>query len=166
MNISKLTLLSDGFTDRLSRIIRDCHVAPSHVELELTESVLEEDSARVLELLRELKAMGFYISIDDFGSGYSSLSMLNNIVADTIKLDKTFLTSTLATEKGVHIINMILNVARELNFETVAEGLETKTQVALMREMGCDIAQGYYFSRPVPAPQFFDLLEKSGLCFA
>lgn len=166
VNISKLTLLSDGFTDRLSRIIRDCHVAPSHVELELTESVLEEDSAHVLELLRELKAMGFYISIDDFGSGYSSLSMLNNIVADTIKLDKTFLTSTLATEKGVHIINMILNVARELNFETVAEGLETKTQVALMREMGCDIAQGYYFSRPVPAPQFFDLLEKSGLCFA
>ncbi len=136
------------------------HQVPPHcVELELTESMLMDDPERTIGILRELKQLAIKLSLDDFGTGYSSFGYLSRFPIDTIKIDQSFV-RTLATERQSALIAVtIIDLAHRLGLRVVAEGVETETQLSYLRQQGCDEIQGYYFSKPVPAEVFGEMLR-------
>lgn len=136
------------------------HQVPPHcIELELTESLLMEEPERTIGILRELKQLAIKLSLDDFGTGYSSFGYLSRFPIDTIKIDQSFV-RTLATERQSALIAVtIIDLAHRLGLRVVAEGVETEAQLAYLRQQGCDEIQGYYFSRPVPAEVFGEMLR-------
>lgn len=159
INFSRLHLLNKNFVDDIAAIV-DKYQIPSHlIEVELTESTMLNNERDLIEVLTQLHEHGFTLSMDDFGSGYSSLGLLKNLPVDTVKLDRTFFTqyNDLARAKTV-ISNMIL-MAKELGIFTVAEGVETKEHIDLLHGLGCDIVQGYYFAKPMPADDLNILME-------
>ena len=105
-------------------------------------------------MLERLQRMGFKLEVDDFGSGFSSLNLIRNISVDTIKIDKEFLDSEIASEKGKIVVNHTIGMAKDLNLQVIAEGVETKAHVDFLRESHCDIAQGYFFAKPMPIEEF------------
>ena len=117
-----------------------------------------DNKERLLKAMNEIKNAGFSISVDDFGSGFSSLSLLKDLPANVIKLDKEFL-NTQNTEKEHIIINSVINMAKNLDMATVAEGVEDAKQSALLKKMGCDIVQGYFYAKPMPQNKFKELLD-------
>ena len=140
--------------------IEKYQIDPSEIEIEVTESILIDDFEGVTEKLKSLKSHGVRVSLDDFGTGFSSLSYLKKLPIDTLKIDKSFI-DTVLTDKPTKIITeSIINMAKELGFESVAEGVEYETQYDYLRQIGCDIIQGFYFSKPLPADEFEELLEK------
>lgn len=126
-------------------------VAPERLEIEITESVLMNDSESNLELLHRFKALGIRVSLDDFGTGYSSLNYLRSFPFDKIKIDRCFVEDIAERADCQAIIHAVLSLATSLNMTTTAEGIENEQQLAMLRADGCDQAQGYLFSRPVPA---------------
>lgn len=135
-------------------IVSKYDIDPSMLKLEITESVLMEITPKQLELIQRLRKEGFEVEMDDFGSGYSSLSMLKEIDFDVLKLDMGFLRNTNGREKSWAIINGVLNMAKELNLMVITEGVETKEQVEKLSDLGCKMFQGFYFSKPVPVEEF------------
>lgn len=137
-----------------------CNIADKHgiphdlLEVELTESAMLEDRNTLVKVLDELHDNGFTLSIDDFGSGYSSLSLLKDFFVDVVKFDRSFLESSRDVGRAWQIISSIIFMARKLNIDIVAEGVETKEHYEKLKEMGCDIIQGYYFSKPVSSDMF------------
>ena len=129
-------------------------VDPSKLHLEITESVITKNPSFVNNLIIRLKEAGFLIEIDDFGSGYSSLNMLKDINADVIKLDTGFLSKSLNEDRGEIILDSIIFMAKRLGIGTVTEGIETPNQFAMLNAMGCDVYQGYLFSKPVSVTDF------------
>ena len=129
-------------------------VDPSKLHLEITESVIIKNPSFVNNLIIRLKEAGFLIEIDDFGSGYSSLNMLKDINADVIKLDTGFLSKSLNEDRGEIILDSIIFMAKRLGIGTVTEGIETPNQFAMLNAMGCDVYQGYLFSKPVSVTDF------------
>lgn len=132
---------------------------PRYLKLELTESVLMEHAEFTAPLLQKLKAMGVRLAIDDFGTGYSSLSYLRQFPIDTLKVDQSFVHEIEAGTDDATIISAVISLGRSLKHRVIAEGVETAEQLPFLQARGCDEGQGYYFSRPVPAPQFAKLLE-------
>ena len=114
----------------------------------------------MLELIRGLRQLGFEVEMDDFGSGYSSLNMLSSMPLDVLKMDKTFVRNIENSEMDYRLVKLILDIARYLNLCVVAEGVETEGQMRLLQSAGCDLAQGYYFSRPLPPEEFEKLIQK------
>lgn len=132
---------------------------PAHcLELELTESILLQDMNATMITLRELKALGVKLSIDDFGTGYSSLSYLKQLDIDKLKIDQSFMRDLLEDGDGASIVKAVIHLGHILQLEVLAEGVENQAQLDFLRSAGCDAAQGYLFSRPVPAAQFEELL--------
>ena len=154
VNVSRLHLNSDDFIDFLLHLIKKYNIPPQLLELELTESACFEDIEKFLEILNSLKKYGFNIAMDDFGVGYSSLNMLRKIPVDILKLDKEFISTSTADEKGKVVVKHVLAMAKNLNLTTVSEGIETKDQADFLSVAGCDIAQGFLFARPMPIPDF------------
>ena len=109
-------------------------------------------------MTNKLRDVGFRISIDDFGTGYSSLNMLKDIEVDTLKLDREFFSETLNITRSNKITENIINMSKDLGMKTVAEGVETKEQVEFLRDMDCNLAQGFYYARPMPLEEFYQLL--------
>jgi diguanylate cyclase (GGDEF)-like protein/PAS domain S-box-containing protein len=134
---------------------------PRSLELELTESILIRDTQIVLESVRRIKALGVGLSIDDFGTGYSSLSYLRRFPLDKLKIDQSFVKDMVTDPESAAIVRAIIQLALALNLRTVAEGVETAEAAAQLRRLRCHEAQGYYFSRPVPAGEFIAYLERS-----
>ena len=130
------------------------------MEIEITEGALEKTTENILTIINKLKEEGFSVSIDDFGSGYSSLSILKDVPADILKIDREFLSNTFNTDKGKKIIDNVIRMSKELKLKTVAEGIETAEQAMELRAMGCDVAQGYFFSKPIESNAFHELLNK------
>lgn len=161
VNISRVTLCRKNLVDELKEIAQKYHINTRQLEIEITEGTLERSTERIIKIINNLKAVGFYVSIDDFGSGYSSLSILKDMPADIIKIDKEFLSETFDSQKGRKIINSIIKMSKELNLEIVAEGIETKEQAEALRAMNCDVAQGYYFARPMK-PEAFEHMIING----
>jgi diguanylate cyclase (GGDEF)-like protein len=161
VNFSRLHLYSESFVDEISAIA-DQNDVPRHLlEIEITESAVFDDDELLVEALGKLHNAGFPISIDDFGTGYSSLNMLKDIPVDVLKLDKGFFTTTPENEKKSKIvISTVINLAKKLGIKTVAEGVETQEFVNFLRELGCDMVQGYFYSKPMPEGEFHELLEK------
>ena len=154
VNISQVTLLSEGLCETLMEIIKGCQVSTKYIELELTESAFSTNMEKAMQVVAKLKQLGFSISLDDFGSGYSSFNMLKDIHVDVIKIDKEFLNHHVLTENDIEIIRHIVDIAKVLKMKTVIEGVETKEQVDVLREIGCNLAQGYYFAKPLTKEAF------------
>jgi EAL domain-containing protein (putative c-di-GMP-specific phosphodiesterase class I) len=130
------------------------------LELEITESLLMDNPERISRQLLELDAMGFGIAIDDFGTGYSSLSYLKTLPVDVLKIDRSFVHDLDNADDKV-ITQAIIALAKSLDLEVVAEGAETREQVNMLRSLGCDVIQGYIYSRPLPADEFGRFLRAS-----
>lgn len=130
--------------------MRKYQIKPENLKIEITETVLMKEAEKQMGLLQKLRDFGFEIEIDDFGSGYSSLSMLKDIIVDVMKIDMGFLRKTDHGERSWNIIRSVANLARTLEMNTVTEGVETKDQVTRLLDIGCDVFQGYYFARPMP----------------
>lgn len=150
INISALQYKKENFVDFLLGVLDDYQVKPSEVELEITESVLIDDFGAVTEKLKVLRGYGIRISLDDFGTGFSSLSYLKKLPIDTLKIDKSFI-DTVMTDASTRVITeSILNMVKALGFESIAEGVEEEQQYKYLHAIGCDVIQGYLFGRPLP----------------
>lgn len=160
-NLSRVQLYNPDVAKIYKQIVSNYQIAPSAIEIELTESLMMDNKDRLLRAMNEIKKAGFSISIDDFGSGFSSLSLLKDIPANVIKLDKEFLNSDLENKKEHIIINSVIDMAKSLDMTTVAEGVEDKEQSDLLKEMGCDIVQGFFYAKPMPEADFSSLLNRA-----
>ncbi len=158
-NLSRIQLYNPYVVREYSAIASKYAIWPSQVEIELTESLMMDNKTRLIKVMNEIRKAGFSISVDDFGSGFSSLSLLKDIPATVLKLDKEFLAND--SDKEHIIIDSVINMAKKLNITTVAEGVEDEKQKNLLKDMGCDIAQGFFYARPMPEKEFELLLEKS-----
>jgi EAL domain-containing protein (putative c-di-GMP-specific phosphodiesterase class I) len=141
-------------------VLLETGLPPSRLGLEITEGVLIDDFSRAVATLRKLKALGVCIAIVDFGTGYSSLSYLQSFPFDKIKIDQSFIRDMSSREDCVSIVRAITGLGASLGMRTTAEGVETEQQLDELREQGCTEAQGFYFSRPVPASEIAALFVK------
>lgn len=160
INVSAIQYMRDGFVDELLQVLNTYQVQPREVELEITESVLIEDFEKVTAKLRSLRGYGIRVSLDDFGTGFSSLSYLKKLPIDTLKIDKSFIDTVLSDRATRVITESIISMVRTLGLETIAEGVEQEQQYKYLHAIGCDIIQGYYFGRPLPVQEMEALLEK------
>jgi EAL domain-containing protein (putative c-di-GMP-specific phosphodiesterase class I) len=149
VNLSARQLLDDDLVSHVSRALEESGLAPERLMLEITESVLMHTEGS-LQRLTELRALGVGLAIDDFGTGYSSLSYLRAFRVDQLKIDRSFIDSITDDEAAVSLVATIIQLAHSLSLTTVAEGVETLEQYELLRELGCDRLQGFFFARPAP----------------
>lgn len=154
VNISRVHIGNTDLPNILHALVQKYDIEPRLLELEITENLFVDNITDLFEQMEELKKLGFKILMDDFGSGYSSLNMLRNAPVDTLKIDRFFLDEIMATQRGKIIVESSVRMARQLGLLTVAEGVETKEQLEFLDSIDCDIAQGYYFSRPIPIDEF------------
>jgi EAL domain-containing protein (putative c-di-GMP-specific phosphodiesterase class I) len=149
VNLSLRQFQQNDLVETVSRILSETGLEPQYLELELTESSLMNDTRATIETLCRLRSLGIKISIDDFGSGYSSLSYLKNLPIDTLKIDRAFVTDIAFAASDAAIVKTIITLAHNLGLQTIAEGVETAEQSAVLSELGCDEMQGYLFSKPL-----------------
>lgn len=160
INISALQCSKDDFVESIIKIVEKYHVEPSEIELEITESILIDDFDAVSSKLAALRDYGIRISLDDFGTGFSSLSYLKKLPIDTLKIDKSFIDTVLTDSATRVITESIINMVRTLGFETVAEGVEEGMQHQYLHAIGCDVIQGFFFGKPQPAEEIELLLQQ------
>ena len=142
---------------------RDTGLDPRFLELEITEGMIMQHADKAILLLRQLHQLGVQLSIDDFGTGYSSLAYLKRFPVQKLKIDQSFMRDLTVDGDDVGIVTAVIAMAKSLKLEVVAEGVETKEQLAFLAKLDCEEYQGYYFSRPVPADEFARLLLPSPL---
>jgi len=157
VNVSRIHMENDKFIDELILLTRKYGIDPKFLELELTETACFNDEKRFMETINTLKDLGFVVSMDDFGTGYSSLNMLRNLPIDVLKLDRGFIKDTIQDKKGQIVTSSIIEMANKLNMTTVAEGIETEEQAEFLRSIGCKIAQGFLYGKPVDINSFMEL---------
>ncbi|MCR5684404.1 MAG: bifunctional diguanylate cyclase/phosphodiesterase [Lachnospiraceae bacterium] len=157
VNLSRSRMYDDNLIDKLTGIVDSYGVDHHLIDFELTESATYDNMERMLYVLRELRERGFKISMDDFGTGYSSLSLLTQMPIDTLKIDKSFV-DTIAGDaernEDIILLRHIITLAKELGFVCLAEGAESRVQIDRLRDLGCEIIQGYYYSKPIPLGEY------------
>lgn len=149
VNVSQVQLRHPHFLDMLRRALDDTGAPPDFIELEITESMAMEEPAALVEKLAHVKRTGVSIAIDDFGTGFSSLSHLQRLQVDRLKIDRTFVTEITGSARGSSIAQMVVQLGRNLGLSVIAEGVEDERQAQILRELGCPLAQGYLYSRPL-----------------
>ena len=154
VNISRKNLKQSDFIERVLCITNQYRIDRGKLEIELTESSIFEDVERIIEIGQTLRNYGFKVSMDDFGSGYSSINLLGNLPLDVIKMDKGFFNSNLQREQNHIVVEATIKMIKKLGMTVVAEGIESETEVDMLRALGCDIIQGYYFGKPMPVYEF------------
>lgn len=160
INVSQVDIFSINIAEHLKQLIDKYQLPPSLLKVEITESAYAETTSTVKELVKTLREMGFIIMMDDFGSGYSSLNVLGNLKVDVIKLDALFLNiSDENYEKGIHILESIVNMTKTISLPIVVEGVENQNQVDFLVDLGCRYVQGFYFYRPMPIEQFEEIIK-------
>ena len=158
INISAIQYQQPDFIDKLLQILEKYQVSPYEIELAITESILIDDFEEITKRLEILRDIGIKISLDDFGTGFSSLSYLKGLPIDTLKIDKSFIDTVITDENTRIITESIIYMVKKLGFETIAEGVETEEQFQYLNEISCDIIQGFYLGRPMPADDIEKLL--------
>lgn len=153
INISALQYSREDFVDSVIEVIKKYDVSPSEIELEITETILIEDFQAVYDKLKILRDFGLRISLDDFGTGFSSLSYLKKLPIDTLKIDKSFIDTVLVDSATRVITEAIVNMVKALGFESIAEGVEEEKQYEYLHSIGCDVIQGYLFGKPLSAEE-------------
>lgn len=161
INISALQYKREDFVDSIVGILNRYHVRPAEVELEITESVLIDDFGAVYEKLKVLRNYGIRISLDDFGTGFSSLSYLKKLPIDTLKIDKSFIDTVMTDSVTRVITEAIINMVKSLGFESIAEGVEEEQQYNYLHAIGCDVIQGYLFGKPLSPAELETVLAES-----
>ena len=164
INLSRVDLYDLYLKDKLLEILKRYQMDPKYIHIEITESAFTKNAKLVNDQISNLKNAGFKIEIDDFGTGYSALSMLTKLPFDVLKLDMSFIRDIDNSDRTMRIVEVMIELAKYLNVAVVAEGVETETQYMKLKKAGCDMIQGYYFSKPLPNNEFEKLLgEKYGL---
>lgn len=154
VNMSRLHLYDRNFPDTLTEIASRYHIPTNELEIEITESIFIKDNSELIRMVNQLQSRGFLVSIDDFGAGFSALNLLKDIPANTIKIDREFLKESSTNIRGKKIIRNIIAMCKDLKLDVVTEGIETKEQVDFITSCGCQIAQGFYYAKPLPKPEF------------
>ena len=160
VNISRIDMYDPYFIEKLDDIVARNGLEHRELLLEITESAYTEDSAQIVDTVNRLREKGFRIEMDDFGTGYSSLNMISDLPIDALKLDMQFIRNAFRERKDTRLLEVIFHLAESLEVPTIAEGVETAEQMLTLKSMGCDIVQGYYFSRPLPANEFEPLVAE------
>ncbi len=155
INITPESLLDKNINEHIFKQMRLAGVEASRLDFEITESVLMEDVDVILPILHELRDIGASISIDDFGTGYSSLSYLKRLPISKLKIDQSFIRDIMHDNDDAIIVNSVISLAHNMGFRVIAEGVEEKEQLEYLREHDCDVIQGYYYTRPLPAEEFY-----------
>jgi EAL domain-containing protein (putative c-di-GMP-specific phosphodiesterase class I) len=160
VNLSRVDVFDPTLEERLEALVKRYRLDHSVLKLEVTESAYTDNAEQMIELISRLRNRGFEIEMDDFGSGYSSLNMLSYMPIDVLKMDMQFVRNITQSEKDFRLVQVVLDIARYLKVPVVAEGVETREQLDILKSAGCDLVQGYYFSRPLPPEEFEALIEK------
>lgn len=160
VNQSRMHMSHDDYIWRLREIVDKYAIPYEYIELEITETVFTENADLLLKIMQKLHDIGFKLSIDDFGSGYSSLNMLKDMPADVVKIDREFFNGTVNSDKGRAVITTVVDLAKKLKMHVISEGVETLDQVEFLDEINCDMIQGYYFARPMPLAEFEEMWFK------
>ena len=159
-NISRIDIYDSNLADELVKITKDNDLKNEELLLEITESAYSEDSSQIVQFANRVKELGFKIEMDDFGTGYSSLSSLSSLPIDVLKVDMSFVKTIDVDEKMKGTVKTIIDLAKLLSLKTIAEGVENEKQCQILKDLGCDIIQGYYFSKPVPPTDFEKFIEE------
>lgn len=163
VNVSRIDMLRPDLKDIFDSLLARHGLTPSDIMLEITESAYTGDSDQVLNMVNCFRDAGFKIEMDDFGTGYSSLGMLSKLPIDALKMDMSFVHTAFSEKRDMRMIELIIDIAEHLKVPVIAEGVETKEQYLTLKEMGCDLVQGYYFSKPVAREEFDTIItERSG----
>lgn len=163
VNVSRADIYNADLTNILMDILGKYNLKPERLHLEITESAYTEDPKQIIDTVGSLRKLGFVIEMDDFGSGYSSLNMLNQMSLDILKLDMKFIQSETSKSVNKGILHFIMDLARWMNLTVVAEGVETEEQLKRLKDAGCDYAQGYYYAKPIPRAEFEELLKNASV---
>lgn len=154
INMSRPHLMRSDFVDEIVALTQRYGVNPAEIDIEITENMYIKDHTALIEAVGKMQANGFYVSIDDFGAGYSALNMLKDIPVNTIKIDKEFLHLSANSERGKKVIKNIILLCKDLRFNVMVEGVETLEQLQFLVGYGCEIAQGFYYSKPITVREF------------
>jgi len=154
VNLSRKNLKQSDFVERVLCITNQYRIHRGSLEIELTESSIFEDVDRMIEIGAAFRNYGFKMAMDDFGSGYSSINLLGSLPLDVIKMDQGFFNSHLNRQQNYIVIEATINLIKKLGMGVVAEGIETEAEVEMLRTLGCDIIQGYYFGKPMTVAAF------------
>jgi len=160
VNVSRMDIYYPELKENFLRLLRENDLSPKDLLLEITESAYSENAEQLISIVENLRESGFMIEMDDFGSGYSSLNMLTSIPIDALKLDMKFVRNMKKDAKSMKLVELVLEIADFLQVPIIAEGVETEEQLKLLKDRGCDIIQGYYFSKPVPPEEFAEFIER------
>ena len=160
VNLSRIDIYDPNLETNFMKLIHDNGLKPTDIMLEVTESAYTDNSDQIIQVVESLRSKGFFIEMDDFGSGYSSLNMLSELPIDALKLDMKFIRNIAKNDKALHMVELMMEIAEFLKVSVVAEGVETEEQCQLLKKMKCDVIQGFYFSKPLPPEEFKLLIEK------
>lgn len=161
INISTVQFRDPSFMDTLKYFTELYELNPDRIEIEVTESVFIDDFNEMVEQIKELRSLGYKISLDDFGTGYSSLSYLKEIPMDTLKIDRSFVSSIIDEESTCIITSSVIEMVQKLGLETIAEGVETKEQLEYLKGISCDVIQGYLLGRPIGETEIIDIINSN-----
>ena len=159
VNVSRVDMYDPDLVNKFKALLKEYGLTPDEILLEITESAYTQDSEQIIATVNALRAMGFRIEMDDFGTGYSSLNMISSLPIDALKLDMHFVRNAFKDQKDTRMLEVIIDIADHLSVPVIAEGVETEEQMAALKDLGCDIVQGYYFSKPVPSEAFEAFLD-------
>ena len=154
VNVSRIDLFDPNLAETLQEILREFDLTGKDFLLEVTESAYTQDAGQIIQTVENLRSLGFRIEMDDFGTGYSSLHMISSLPIDAMKLDMQFIRNAFREGGNTHMLEVIIEIADYLSVPVIAEGVETEEQLHALKALGCDIVQGYFFSKPVPAHDF------------
>lgn len=154
VNVSRIDMYDPHLIDVLAGILSKYNLSAPDLHLEITESAYTQDSEQIISTVNRLRTLGFLVEMDDFGTGYSSLNMISSLPIDALKLDMQFIRNAFKDKKDTRMLEVIIDIADYLGVPVIAEGVETEEQLNSLRAMGCDIVQGYYFSRPIPSDEY------------
>ena len=160
VNLSRADIFDLTLVDKLKKLVEDNGLEYKNIKLEITESAYTDNAKLLLDVIEQLRKLGFAVEMDDFGSGYSSLNMLSDMPIDVLKMDMKFVRNIEASETDRRLISLIIDIGKYLDADVIAEGVETEGQLEILKNANCDIVQGYYFSRPVPAEDFEEFIQR------
>lgn len=160
VNQSRMLLNDPDYISRITEMLNRYQIPKGYIELEITESMLFSERDKMISILNELKEVEVQLSMDDFGSGYSSLNLLKDFPFDVLKIDKEFFSEATTSESSVWILRMIIEMAEGLGIRVICEGVETKEQIEMLQKIGCRYVQGYYYSKPIPVERFVEVYCK------
>lgn len=156
VNQSRILINNPDYVKNVEKVISRYEINAEHLEIEITETVFFDEKNKMIEVVKQLKELGLNLAMDDFGSGYSSLNILRDIPFDILKIDREFVSESVASQSSIIIMEKIIEMAKGLNIKVICEGVETKEQVDTLRELGCTMVQGYYYDKPIPMDEFLE----------